>query len=178
MSETPARLPVPGPGRRRQGADQVRACARALDPRGGSRRYERLAAGSGHDGAVKDPLRDATEGLWRRQGWSKRKREAHAQPSPDFVPVRGHDGRAYVVEVVPEGYPINDWGDGELLLMPIWWLRRRLLHRNRFCVIVHRKGTLFQGWNRKVEKAGALTLAEARDRAASRARDFQSRDER
>lgn len=119
-----------------------------------------------HYAAVNEDVdlpRLATVDLRTREGF----RKGGARPDgacDDLIRVVSDDGQPVVIEVVPAGYPVNDWDDAGFVLMPLWWLRHRLTPE-KYSVVVRRKGRFFQGWNKVVRRERGFDLATARRRA-------------
>lgn len=64
--------------------------------------------------------------------------------------------------MIPTGYPVNTWGDFDFVLLPIWWIRHRLLHQGEYSVFVAKERRTFGGLYKVLEQRRGMELEEAR----------------
>lgn len=114
----------------------------------------------------------ATEGLFarldrRNQRKLEEANERAKDAALDFRRVVTADGAEVTVQVLPTGYPVNSWGEGDFLFLPFWWLRHRLLHNGEYSVAVHQQRK-FWGGDRVVNRQSGMSLEAARPRRQRR----------
>lgn len=103
--------------------------------------------------------------LDRVDAWNQRSLESandsFKQAINDSLVVELPDGSRGLVQVLPAGVPVSDWGELGLLILPLAWLRHRLFHRGEYSVVVSRDRR-WGGLQRIVSRRSGMSRDEAR----------------